>query len=160
MPTDNPQVPETPQTPAQPAVTPPTEGENPTEKRIKALSGKVESASKERDEALLQKEAAEKRAAFAEHFVDIMGQYPAARDFKAQIQEKVMAGLTPSDATFAVLGAAGKLGGTPAPMTPMAGGSAPNAINMPATKAVTDMNREDLKNALLEAQRKGDLFLS
>lgn len=158
MPTE-PTTPVTP--PVEPTITnPPTEGENPTEKRIKALSGKVETIASERDSALLKLAEAEKKAQFAEAFTTIVSQHPAATEFKTQIQEKVLGGYTPQDAAYAVLGAAGKLGNPQAIMAPITGGSAPTIIPNQGSKNPNEMNRDELRAALLEAQGKGDLYLS
>lgn len=162
MPGENPVPPQAPAVEPQTTITnpPAQEGENPTEKRIKDLSGKVATTARERDEALLKAEQAAKAAQFAESFVDIVTANPAAKDFKDQIREKVMGGYTPQDAAFAVLGAAGKLGQNMAPIAPPTGGSAPTALNIPATKAIGEMSRDELRNALLEAQKRGDIGLS
>ncbi len=148
--------------PTEPTITnPPTEGENPTEKRIKALSGKVESASRERDEAIAKAEAAERKANFANAFVDIISANPAAKDHKAEIEAKVLAGATAQDAMYAVLGPIGKLGNQNAQsMQPITGGSAPTLIQNGSQKSATDMNRDEIRSALLSAQDKGDFFLS
>lgn len=135
-----------------------TEETNPTEERIKDLSGKVKATATERDEALKAKAeaedkaaAAEKRAVFAEQFSDIVVSNPAAKEFKAEIEAKVLSGQTPEDAMYAVLGKAGKLG-TPAPTPPNpAGGSASTSINNPSvTKPVAEMTLDEKRAKLSE----------
>lgn len=98
---------------------------NPAQERITELSEKVKTTSTERDEALAKASAAERKAAFAEGYADIVASNPAAKEFKAEIEAKVNSGLSVEDASWAVLGKAGKLGNTrmTEPMTP-AGGSA------------------------------------
>lgn len=132
---------------------------NPVEARITDLSSKVKTASEERDAALAKVAAAEKKAAFAEGFVDIVTEFPQAKDHKADIEAKVMAGYSPKDAAFAVLGAAGKLGAPKVERVPVAGGSASTSITAPAAKASGDMTQAERRAALIEAERKGDLGL-
>lgn len=132
---------------------------NPVEERITDLSGKVRVASEERDAATARAEAAEKKAAFAEGFVDIAAEFAAAREHKAEIEAKVMGGYSVKDAAFAVLGAAGKLGAPKVERSPVAGGSAATPITMPQVKAVGSQSRDELRAALIEAERKGDLGL-
>ncbi len=135
---------------------------NPTEKRIKDLSGDVKKFATERDEAILREQAATKLANFADSFVDIVATNPAAKEYKDQIKEKVLSGYSMQDATYAVLGPVGKLGNQPQKnYMPITGGSAPTIIsNNSATKPINDMNREEMRDALMKAQGKGDLFLS
>ena len=90
------------------------------EKRIKSLSGKVKETADERDNAKAEAESA--RAAEAEAkrerdfyagFSDVVATNPSAKDHKDEILSKVKSGYTVEDATYAVLGKAGKLGSTP-----------------------------------------------
>lgn len=137
------------------------------EKRIKDLSKKTREVSEERD---LEKARADKADAerieaqrerdFYAGFSDSVVANPAAAEFKEDIRAKVIAGYSVEDATYAVLGKAGKLG---APrvvedISP-AGGSATTTA-APAAKGVGDMTREERRNQLIDAQKKGDLFLS
>ncbi len=146
--------------PATPAVTIESKP-NPVEERITDLSSKVKTASEERDAARAEAEAAKKTAAFANEFVDIAAEFPAAREHKADIEAKVMAGYSPKDAAFAVLGAAGKLGTPKVERQPVVGGSAPTTISLQGgNKNIEEMTRDEKRSALLEAQRKGDLGLS
>ncbi len=125
------------------------------EKRIKQLSGKVREEAEAKDAALQAKaeaetklSAAEKKAAFAEGYADMVATNPAAKEFKADIEAKVMSGYSVEDATFAVLGKAGKLG-TPAqaPQSP-AGGSAANQISKDGPKPVGEMTQAERRAAL------------
>jgi hypothetical protein len=125
------------------------------EKRIKQLSGKVKEEAEAKDAALqAQADAeaktaqAERRAAFAEGFVDVVSATPEAKEHKADIEAKVMAGYTVQDATYAVLGAAGKLGQQTETSSP-AGGSA--VITPPSgEKAVGEMTQAERRQALTE----------
>jgi hypothetical protein len=119
------------------------------EERIIDLSAKVKVEAEARATAEAARSEAEKRATFAESFVDIIAANPAAKEFKADIQAKVMAGYTPKDAAWAVLGEAGKLG-VPAPAAPEspAGGSATTAMNGNATKSVSEMTQEERRSQL------------
>jgi hypothetical protein len=73
-----------------------------------------------------------------------------------------MGGYSVEDATFAVLGKAGKLGQAPTvERTPVAGGSA--VINAPmggGTKPISEMSREEKRAALMEAEARGDIALT
>jgi hypothetical protein len=125
------------------------------EERIIDLSAKVKVEAEARATAEAARLEAERRAQFAESFVDIVSTNPAAKEFKADIQAKVMSGYTPEDAAFAVLGKAGKLGyQAPAPESP-AGGSATTAMNGNATKSVSEMTQEERR-----AQLEKDLAFS
>lgn len=92
--------------------------------------------------------ALEKENAFNSGFADILGTQPAAKEHRDEIKAKVLAGYTPEDATFAVLGKAGKLGQpAPAPASP-AGGSAPNTISQTGQKTVSEMTQAERRAAL------------
>ena len=130
------------------------------EKRIKQLSEKVRLTSEERDEKdNLLKAESEKRAAaererdFYASFSDTVASNPAAKDHKDEILGKVKSGYTIQDATFAVLGAAGKLGGTvvtpPETQSP-AGGSATTNASI-TDKKVTEMTQAE-RRAILEKE--------
>lgn len=138
-------------------VTPDPAKPNPVEERITDLSSKVKTASEERDAATIRAIAAEKKAAFAEGFVDIMGEFPSAKDHKADIEAKVMAGYSPKDAAYAVLGAAGKLGTPQVDRQPVAGGSAITPITMQQNKELATMSRDELRAAFLEEVKKGTI---
>lgn len=127
-----------------------------SEKRIKQLSEKVRTTSEERDEKNRLLEEGNKKIAelerentFNSSFVDILGTQPAAKDHKDEIKAKVLAGYSPEDAAFAVLGKAGKLGTlkAPEPQSP-AGGSAANTITAEAKKAPADMTQAEKRAEL------------
>lgn len=130
--------------------TPTVDAQTPAQERITELSSKVKVEAEARAAAEAKAAEAEKKAAFAEQFVDIVGQNPAAKEHKADIQAKVLAGYTVQDATFAVLGAAGKLGNVPAPVAPQspAGGSATVPIQANADKPVSEMSLAEKRAAL------------
>lgn len=129
---------------------------SPSEERIKQLSEKVRVTSEERDEKdrLLNESNSkvanlEKENAFNSGFVDVLSKLPAAKDHKEEIKAKVLAGYTPEDAAFAVLGKAGQLGSQqPAPASP-AGGSADTNISGNGGKSVGEMTLAE-KRAELE----------
>lgn len=132
------------------------------EERIRQLSEKVELTSKERDEqARLLKEMSDKNAtlekenAFNSGFADVLGTHPQAKDHKDEIKAKVMAGYSPEDAAYAVLGKAGKIGGGTQPIASPAGGSAATSIQKDAEKSLSEMTRDEKRAALIE--RQGEL---
>lgn len=122
---------------------------NNAQERITQLSEKVRLTSEERDEKgrLLQEEsdkriAVEKERDFYAGFSDVVSTNPAAKDHKEDILAKVKSGYTVEDATFAVLGKAGKLGQAPAPTAQVAGGSATNVIST-GEKSIGDMTQAE-----------------
>ena len=120
------------------------------EERITELSEKVRLTSLERDELkTLNTSVTKERDAFAS-LVDVVATNPAAKDHKDAILEKVKLGLTPEDATYAVLGKAGLLGGAPQPVTQqtVAGGSAPTTIMQQAEKPVSEMTQAERREQL------------
>lgn len=135
-----------------------TQESNPAQDRIKQLSANVETTAKERDElkGLRDKDQQkiaelERENSFNTGYADMLGNYPTAREHKDDIKTKVMAGYTVEDATLAVLGKAGKLGGS-APAPQVAGGSSDTTIQT-TTKETKDMTqaerRAELDKALL-----------
>ena len=146
------------------------EGESKVEKRIKDLSGKVKLTAEERD---AEKKRADEEVAknlelqrerdFFAGFADVVSTNPAAKDHKDDILAKVKSGYSVEDATFAVLGKAGKLGQSQPVVdtTNVAGGSA--AINQPITggqKKLSEMTRDEKRTELLKAEQRGDISLS
>ena len=118
------------------------------EERITDLSNKVQTIASERDTANAAREAAEKRAAFAEGYADIVATHPAAKEHKDEIAAKVTSGMSVEDATFAVLGKAGKLGAQVlAPASPV-GGSAPNVITGSVEKPIGEMTLAEKREQL------------
>lgn len=122
--------------------------------RIKQLSEKVRLTAEEgleKDRLLAEQgtkiATLEKENAFSSGFTDVLGNYPSAKDHKDAIKEKVMAGYSVEDAAYAVLGKAGKLGGSmPAPQ--VAGGSADTAMSSGPSKDPKDMSQADRRAAL------------
>lgn len=132
------------------------------EKRIKQLSGKVkeqaeaaEAAQKATAEAQEKATAAEKKAQFLEGFSDAVAENPAVREFKSDIEAKVMSGYSMEDATYAVLGKAGKLNSQAETSYSPAGGSATTNVSSAPEKALGDMTQQE-RRAELE-NRQGEL---
>lgn len=133
-----------------------------SQKRITKLSNDVKTTAEERDvakaaQAEAEAKAAEsdRKAAFADGFADIVADNPAAKEFKADIQAKVMSGYTIEDATFAVLGKAGKINQPKVDTMSMAGGSA--ATNLPpqgVEKSIAEMTQAERR---VELANRADL---
>lgn len=146
------------------------ERESKVERRIKDLSEKVKLTAQERDEQkdLLGKRDAriaelERENAFNSGFADVLGTHSAAKDHKDEIKAKVLSGYSVEDATFAVLGKAGKLSQPqPTPREPEnpAGGSAVNQFPSTGEKPVSQMSRDEKRQKLLEAEQRGDLSVN
>lgn len=127
-----------------------------SETRINQLSKKVSLAVEERDAEKTARETAEaktadaeRRASFAEGFTDVVANNPAAKEFKADIQAKVMSGYSVEDATYAVLGKAGKLGQPKVEETQTAGGSSATQLpNNGGNKTVSEMTQDERRAAL------------
>jgi hypothetical protein len=129
--------------------TPPADSSR-AEERIKELSEKVRLTSEERDEKARLLDTTTRERDFYASFTDVVATNPAAKDHKDAILEKVKGGYTPEDATFAVLGKAGLLGGTqPQPQTQMspAGGSATTTVQ-PGEKPMAEMSQAERRAAL------------
>jgi hypothetical protein len=77
---------------------------NRAEERITELSEKVKEEATAREAAEKKVAEAERKAQFAEGFADVLGTHPAAKEHKADIEAKVVAGYSVEDATYAVLG--------------------------------------------------------
>ncbi len=131
----------------QPVVVPDTSR---SQERIKELSDKVELTAKDRDELKALNETTTRERDFYKGYADIVGTQPAAKDHQEEIKEKVLKGYSVQDATFAVLGAAGKLGQPAAAPTPqVAGGSASTTITDVSKKSPSEMTQAE-KRAQLE----------
>lgn len=134
---------------------------NKAEERIKSLNSKVIATSTERDEALAKAATLEKENAFLASFSDMAVKYPTASEFRDQIKEKVMSGYTAEDATVSVLNSQGKLiPQPPAPPAPAAGGSASNILPGTGTKSVKEMSQAERREAIIEAEKRGDIGLT
>lgn len=140
--------------------------EGKVEKRIRALSEKVKFTSEERDSARHESEEKDKKISelekergFLSSFGDQTTKYPDAIAFRDKIKEKVLVGYSVEDATVSVLNSEGKLFTTKKEVSleNPAGGSAPTSPQVSVDKKVSEMSREEKRNALLEAEKRGDL---
>ena len=138
-----------------------------SETRIKDLSKKVKNASEERDveKARADKSESEKEELvrerdFLSQFSDVVSANPQAKDHKDEILAKVKAGYTTQDATFAVLGAAGKLGTLAPEKVNPAGGSADTGVRAEGMKTVDEMTQEERKAILMENESELQKILS
>lgn len=143
------------------------QGESRAEARIKELSDKVELTAKERDEkdALLKQQqekatALERDNQFLTQFSDIVASNPQAKEHKDAILEKVRVGYTAEDATIAVLAKAGQYTPPTVERAPVAGGSAATTISTPGGKTVAEMTQQERKQALMDAEARGDISLT
>lgn len=123
--------------------------------RIKELSDKVELTSKDRDEmkSLVGERdkkivELERENSFNSGFVDILGTHAAAKDHKDEIKAKVLTGYTVEDATFAVLGKAGKLGTVPQTPAPQVAGGSATTNAQSGQKEVKDMTLAEKREIL------------
>lgn len=127
-----------------------------SEARIKDLSGKTKKAYEDRDAEKAARDAAEARASEAERerdfysgFSDVVSTNPAAKDHKDEILAKVKAGYTTQDATYAVLGAAGKLNQGIVERHNPAGGSASTQVRNEGEKTIAEMSQAERREALM-----------
>jgi len=136
----------------QPASTP-EEPKEPSrsEERITQLSEKVKAEAEAKEQALKAQADAEKRAQFSEGYADFVVAHPAAKEFKEQIKEKVLAGMSVEDAGYAILGKAGKLGGVEVPQPQVAGGSASTTPAPAGQKPVQEMSQDERRAELAKA---------
>lgn len=140
------------------------------EKRIKDLSEKVRLTSEERDEkdklltqAQAEKEVLQKERDFLNSFGDALAKHPKAAQFKDEIKEKVLKGYSVEDAAISTLASKGEFSQPQkeATVENPAGGSA--AVNQSVTdgqKTPAQMSREEKRAALMEAEQKGDIYIS
>lgn len=135
--------------------------------RTKDLADKLRQEREEREK--LQKEKAEieaekantqKEVEFYKGFSTVVGKYAAAGEYQDQIREKVLNGYDVEDATISVLAKEGKFNPSSVPRSTPAGGSATNNLPTGEQKSVAEMNVEEMRSALLEAEAKGDISLS
>lgn len=140
--------------------------ENKIEKRIKQLSNKVKLTSKERDELAeakdkleVERDNAKKEVEFYSTFSDTTDKYPAAKEYKDKIKEKVLAGYSIEDAAVAILAKEGKLT-MPQKVDNPAGGSATNTPMTGDTKPLEEMSRDEKRAELVKAIERGDISLS
>ena len=132
--------------------------ENRADKRIKDLSGKVETTSKERDEAIALAERAQKEAGFYKEFTGSLAKFPQASQFQDVIKERVMKGYSVEDATYAVLAKENQLSMKPVVPSPVGG----SAVNQPVSgkKSVAEMTQAERLEALKQAEKEGWLGLN
>lgn len=124
--------------------------------RITQLSEKVKTEAEARIAAENKAAEAERKAAFAEGYADFALNNPAAKEYKQQIQEKVLAGMSVEDAGFAILGKEGKLGVNLQPIVQSpVGGSATTNVPQATDKSVAQMTQAERRAALME--RVGEL---
>lgn len=144
------------------------EKENKVEKRIKDLSEKVRLTAEERDaekrkveESNSKTNELQRERDFYASFADVVSSNPAAKDHKEDILTKVKSGYSVEDATYAVLGKAGKLS-QPQPIVdnPIGGSASVNQPVIGGTKKINEMTRDEKRTALLEAEKRGDLSMS
>lgn len=130
---------------------------NAVEERMQKLANdKVEAESKAKTESE-GRIAAEKEASFYKGFSGSISKYPQANEYQDAIKEKVMSGYDIEDATVAVLAKEGKLTTPTQERQSPAGGSASNQIQSKGGKSVAEMSREERREALKEAEARGDL---
>lgn len=140
---------------------------NRTEERIRKLSSKVKEqageTATEREQRIVAEERAEKaekRAEFLDGFTGLASKYPNATEHRDAIQEKVLAGYSIEDATVSVLAAEGQFvpqtQASPPTDSPL-GGSAVTASLSGDQKSVPEMSREEKREALLEADKRGEI---
>lgn len=135
--------------------------------RINQLSEKLRMSSEEKEELAKAKDALElektsalKERDFYASFADATAKYPDASSYKDAIKEKVMAGYTVEDATISTLAKEGKLTGAPQQQVErevVAGGSATNPPSQGGAKPINEMSREELRQALVDAEQRGDI---
>ena len=138
------------------------------EKRIKQLSEKVGLSAKELDEKnkLIEESTAkiatlERENSFNEGFADTVATTPQAKEFKEDIKAKVLSGYSLEDATYAVLGKAGKLNqASRENLESPAGGSATTTVSQPSNKSIKEMTPDERAQAVKEAAEKGDISWS
>ena len=140
---------------------------NKVEQRIKNLSEKVKLTAEERDELARAKDELEKEKAslskeieFFKNFNPLVTKYSEAANYQDQIRQKVLSGYDVEDATISVLAKEGKFTASAPRMDSPAGGSATNAIKSGGEKPISEMNKDELRNALLDAEKRGDISLS
>ena len=136
------------------------------DKRIKQLSNKTKEAEEAKTAAETARQAAEEGKATAERerdffagFADTVASNPQAKDFKDDIKAKVMSGYSLEDATYAVLGKAGKLN-TRSEVESPAGGSATTTVTQQANKSPKEMSAAERAEAIREAEKRGDITWS
>lgn len=120
------------------------------EDRVTELSSKVELTSKERDELKSSNDVLSRDRDFYKGYSEVVTSNPEAKNHQEEIKEKFLKGYTLEDATFAVLGKAGKLGNAQHTTAPqVAGGSSATAMPQSGTKEVKDMSQAERRAQLV-----------
>lgn len=134
------------------------------EKRIKNLSGKVETIAGERDTERTARQEAEAKTAeanlerdFFKGFSASTAKYPAANEFQDEILSKVKSGYSVEDATLSVLNSKGKLMPETVERQATSGGSAPITIQGNGVKSQFEMTQSERREALIKAEQAGDI---
>lgn len=137
---------------------------NRTNERFTKLTEKVGTEAKARAEAEKKfadadtaRIAAEKERDFYSNFADTTGQYPAAKEYKDAIKEKVLAGYTVEDATVSILAKEGKLTSYTPPAQKMdspAGGSATTSMRNDSDKSLGEMSKDEKRSELLRMEQE------
>lgn len=122
--------------------------ENRAEERITELSDKVKTTAGERDTEKVAREAAERERDFYKGFSETVATNPGAKDHQDEIKEKVLKGYSVQDATFAVLGAAGKLGNQASAPQVAGGSAATTTITLNSQKSPTEMSQAERREQL------------
>jgi len=143
------------------------EKEHPVDKRLTKAFEKIGSTEKELNEERKLREAEAQKSAelqkerdFYAGFTDIISTHPEAKDHKDDILAKVKGGYSVEDATFAVLGKAGKLSQPQPIVDNPAGGAATITQTSQGQKTLDSMSREEKRAKLLEAESRGDISMS
>jgi len=138
-----------------------TPKKDPIGNRVKNLADKAKIAEEEKNQALAEKEELERERDFYQSFSEAVSIYPEAKDYQQEIKEKVMSGYTVEDATISMLAKEGKLGGqTVETPSHTIGGSASTPPTNSENKSVSEMSLNEKREALIEAEARGDLSLS
>lgn len=142
---------------------------NRVEKRIKDLSDKVRLTSEERDELKKLSEEKDGKIAnlsreneFLGEFSDTLSKYPKASQFKDEIKEKVMKGYSVEDATISTLASKGEFA-SPKKVEVAAtigGSAAVSQLPDNGQKSPNQMSRDEKRAALLEAEARGEIYVS
>ncbi len=134
---------------------------DPLVNRVKNLADRTKTAEKENEKLTLEREEMERERDFFKSFSDSVAQYPEAKGYEDAIKEKVMSGYSVEDATITVLAKEGKFGDveleTP---TNTIGGSASTPPSASGEKSLKEMTRDEKREALVDAEARGDLSLN
>lgn len=121
---------------------------------------KAEESDRQRAEAEVKTQAAEKKASLYKDLSRLSAKYPGATDHLDEIETKVLAGYDPEDAMLSVLNKAGKLNSNPDKPDSPAGGSATTSPGASKNKKLTEMSRDEKRQQLVDAENRGDLSIS